>query len=96
MDVELDGTTILTVDDLHAALDRALDFGPCYGRNLSALHDRLDYDVERPVRIVWHSHAVSRQSIGDEMFARIVRVFDSVVASDEAAGVDTSFSYALT
>lgn len=95
MDVELDGTTILTEDDLHDVLDRALDFGPYYGRNLSALHDRLNYDIEGPVRIVWRNHTVSKHAIGEERFARIVKVFRAVVDSDIEAGFDPPFAYVL-
>ncbi len=95
MDVQLDGTAILTEDDLHDALDRALDFGPYYGRNLDALWDSLNYNVEGPIRIIWHDHAVSRHSLGEGLFGRILMVFDFVAASDRDSGINAPLSYEL-
>ncbi len=95
MNLELDGTAILSENDLHDVLDRALDFGPYYGRNLYALRDRLNYDVERPLQIVWRHHEVSRDSMGRERFQMILTIFQHVIDSDLEANVKSPFSYVL-
>ena len=94
MDLQIDGATILSEGDLHDVLDRALDFGPYYGRNLYALRDRLNYDVERPLRIVWLNHHLSRRAMGDR-FGMIVNIFQHVIDSDVEAHVDSPFAYIL-
>ncbi|MGW2857185.1 barstar family protein, partial [Streptomyces sp. NPDC001215] len=65
MRIEIDGAAIRSESDLHEFLSRALDFGPYYGANLSALWDRLSTDVERPVEIVWKESELSRTALGE-------------------------------
>ena len=71
------------------------DFGPYYGRNLSALRDRLSTDVERPVHLLWHDAELSRAQLGADLFDRIRRILDDVVAQDEGFGWDERFTYEL-
>lgn len=83
MRVEIDGTSVHSERDVHDQLARALDFGPFYGNNLSALWDRLSTDVERPVELVWRDSAVSREALGDEVFEKLTEVLLEVQAQDE-------------
>ncbi|MFF8289706.1 barstar family protein [Streptomyces sp. NPDC016309] len=71
MRVVIEGAAVRTVSDVHGLLSRALDFGPYYGGNLSALWDRLTTDVERPVELVWKDADRSRAALGAEAFDRI-------------------------
>ncbi|WP_442945514.1 barstar family protein [Nocardioides sp. CCNWLW239] len=71
MEVVIEGDQIVDLDKLHRVLAEALDFGPYYGRNMSALWDRLTTDVERPVDLVWRHSEQSRLAIGDEAYGRI-------------------------
>ncbi len=95
MNLELDGTTILTEDDLHDALDRALGFGPYYWRNLYAFRDRLNYDVERPLLIIWRNHKASRKAMGRKQFRMILTILGDVIDSDVEANVKPPFAYVL-
>jgi ribonuclease inhibitor len=92
MRVEINGAEIRSVEDVHAALDRALDFGPYYGGNLSALWDRLTTDVERPVELVWSQSEVSRQALGNVDFERIRDLLIRVQEQDLESGQDDRFS----
>ncbi|QSY50599.1 MULTISPECIES: barstar family protein [Streptomyces] len=88
MRIVIDGNSIHSVADLHAFLAGALDFGPYYGANLSALWDRLSTDVERPVEIVWRDSAASRQALGEAEFGKIRDVLMRAQSQDESFGMD--------
>ena len=95
MRITIDGAHIGSQADLHQVLSGPLDFGPYYGRNLSALWDRLSTDIERPVHLVWHAADVSRQQLGATLFYRIRDVLDRVVEQDERFGWSDRFTYEL-
>lgn len=92
MRAEIDGTTIRTAADLHAALSRALDFGPYYGGNLAALWDRLTTDVERPVELVWTDSELSRAALGETEFAKFRDLLLRVQEQDLSYGSAERFS----
>ncbi|MGW7381975.1 barstar family protein [Streptomyces sp. NPDC054794] len=92
MRVEIDGAEIRSEADLHELLSRALDFGPYYGANLSALWDRLSTDVERPVEIVWTNSELSKAAMGGAEFERIRDVLLRVQLQDESFGLAERFS----
>jgi ribonuclease inhibitor len=50
--VVIDGREVRTEADLHRILERPLELGEYYGRNLAALRDRLLTDVPRLERLV--------------------------------------------
>lgn len=95
MDVYLDGSAICSIEDVYDVLDRALDFGPYFGRNSDALWDSLTFDVARPLRLVWREHAKSRDALGVESFNQIVGVFDAVVEGDRSLATCSRFTYEL-
>ncbi|CAM3415573.1 barstar family protein [Isoptericola cucumis] len=95
VDVILDGTGIRSELDLHQALERQLDFGPYYGRNLAALRDRLSNDIERPIHIFWRNAEESRSSLGDELYAKIIRLFARIAEEDASYGWDERFEFSL-
>jgi ribonuclease inhibitor len=90
--VVVDGRTIRSEADLHAALAGPLDFGPYYGWNLNALWDRLSTDVERPVELVWEHADASREGLGAELFDRISTVLLRAAAEDERYGWEQRFT----
>ncbi|MEE1941949.1 barstar family protein [Streptomyces sp. TRM 70361] len=92
MRVEIDGAVIRSERDLHEFLSRALDFGPYYGANLSALWDRLSADVERPVEIVWKESELSRRALGEIEFEKIRDLLLRVQSQDESFGWSDRFS----
>ncbi|MEV6895411.1 barstar family protein [Kribbella sp. NPDC051137] len=93
--VLIDGRDVFSERDLHRILERQLEFGDYYGRNLAALRDRLLADVPRPVRLVWTNSAVSRSRLGEELFARIKAVLEEVVQQDIDLGWEDRFEFLL-
>ncbi|MFI6833789.1 barstar family protein [Kribbella sp. NPDC050241] len=94
-DVLIDGRDVYSELDLHRILERQLEFGDYYGRNLAALRDRLLTDVPGPVRLIWTHSAVSRSRLGDELFTRITAVFEEVAQQDADFGWDERFEFRL-
>lgn len=92
MRVEINGAAIRSERDLHEILSRALDFGPYYGANLSALWDRLSTDVERPVEIVWKMSGMSRAALGESKFEKIRALLLRVQSQDESLGWPDRFT----
>jgi ribonuclease inhibitor len=90
--VTIDGSLVRSESDLHDVLERELDFGSYYGRNLDALWDRLSTDVERPVELIWENSGVSRALLGVEVFDRISSVLIGVAKEDESFELDERFS----
>lgn len=93
--VKVPGDQIRSEAGLHAFLARELDFGPFYGRNLAAMRDRLLTDVERPMHLIWKESDASRSALGNELWARIIAIFDQAVAQDEGYGWTERFTYEL-
>lgn len=85
-DVLINGEDVHSEADLHRVLEAQIEFGEHYGRNLAALRDRLLTDVPRPVRIVWIHSRVSQTQLGNELFNRIVEVFEEAVQQDRSFG----------
>jgi ribonuclease inhibitor len=73
-EIRIVGAEVRPELDVHRSLERQLEFGDYYGRNVAALRDRLLTDVPRPVRIVWLDSRTSRSRLGEEVFDKIVRV----------------------
>lgn len=92
MRIEIDGSSIRSVDEFHEFLSRALNFGSHYGANLSALWDRLSTDVERPVEIVWKNSESSKNSLGPVEFEKIRTLLQRVQMQDESFGWADRFS----
>ncbi|MFJ5535382.1 barstar family protein [Streptomyces sp. NPDC093261] len=92
MRIEIDGAAIRSERDLHEFLSRALDFGPYYGANLSALWDRLSTDVERPVEIVWKESELSSTALGESEFERIRALLLRVQSRDQSFGSSDRFT----
>ena len=92
MRIEIDGARIHSERDLHDVLSEALDFGPYYGANLSALWDRLSTDVERPIEIIWTKSEISRTALGESAFERIRDLLLRVQAQDRSFGWVDRFS----
>lgn len=80
---------------MHRVLSEKLDFGPYYGANLAALWDRLTTDVERPVRLIWKDAASSRAALGEDLFAKIIKLFRDVEQQDRDFGRSEVFTFAI-
>lgn len=94
-DALIEGRDVHSEMDLHRILEQQLDLGEHYGRNLAALRDRLMTDVPRPVRLIWRDSAVSRERLGEELFATIVAMFSAVADQDAGYGWDDRFMFHL-
>lgn len=94
MDIELDGSRIHSERAFHQAPVLALGVERDYGNNLDALWDLLSASVERPLRLTWSGHQVSREALGAR-FQQIVDVLERVQRQDEAMGLGERFSYCL-
>lgn len=91
----LNGKEFSDENDLHRVLERELDFGPHYGRNLAALRDRILTDVPRPVLLVWGNSEESRNRMGSGLFERVVNIFEEAVEQDLRFGWSERFEYRL-
>ena len=94
-EIRIIGAEVRTELDVHQTLERQLEFGEYYGRNIAALRDRLLTDVPRPVRIVWLDSSISRSWLGGEVFDKIVGVFAEAAAQDLAFGWSERFEFEL-
>jgi ribonuclease inhibitor len=94
-EIRIVGAEVRTELDVHRSLQRQLEFGEYYGRNVAALRDRLLTDVPRPVRIVWLDSRTSRSRLGEEVFDKIVGVFAEAAAQDRALGWNERFEFEL-
>lgn len=92
-EVLIEGRDVHSEMDLHRALEKQLDLGEHYGRNLAALRDRLTTDVPRPVRLIWRDSAVSRERLGEELFTTIAATFSAVADQDAGYGLDDRFTF---
>jgi ribonuclease inhibitor len=94
-EIRIVGAEVRTELDVHRSLERQLEFGEYYGRNVAALRDRLLTDVPGPVRIVWLDSHISRSRLGEEVFDKIVGVFAEAAAQDLAFGWNERFEFDL-
>jgi ribonuclease inhibitor len=95
MDVIIEGSQVSSELDLHRTLERQLEFGDYYGRNLAALRDRLLADVPRPVSLMWRDSELSRSQLGDELFSRIWAILEEVAEQDRSFGWEDRFEYRM-
>ncbi|MFC0032531.1 barstar family protein [Micromonospora chaiyaphumensis] len=96
MQIELDGRRVRSEAEFHVEIARLLDFGPYYGKNLDALWDRVSFDVERPVRLVWTHAGVSRKAMGKGDFERIVAILRRAEERDRRRDDDERFELVIT
>lgn len=94
MNIEIDGNSIKTESEFHAAISVALSLPPHYGNNLDALFDILSGDVERPVVLVWRDSSISKVGMGDS-FERIVDVLRRIESQDVEWGLAEVFELQL-
>ncbi len=94
MDVNLNGLKILSEQDFHRALATAFGVQEVYGCNMDALWDLLSASVERPLRLIWNSHAYSKNGMGED-FYKIFEILERVKLQDENFGWKDRFSYLL-
>lgn len=94
MKIEILGDHITCEQDFHVQLAQALDVQRSYGHNLDALWDLLSASVERPIKLVWTSSAMSKAVLGDT-FEKIVSVLERVRLQDEHYGWEDKFTYDL-
>jgi ribonuclease inhibitor len=94
MRVVLPGRKICSEGDLHDVLTETLDLGEYYGRNTSALWDRLTTDVPRPIDLVWEDWEFSKSSLG-AAFDEICELFREVEAQDLEWGLVDRFTFRL-
>ena len=94
MIVHLDGEKLTSESDFHDAITASLALSQYYGRNLSALHDVLSTDVERPLQLVWNNADISRRAMGAD-FDRIVGVLRRIESEDARIGYLNRFQLLL-
>jgi ribonuclease inhibitor len=94
MDIEIDGSSILTEQDFHEELAAAIGVREFYGYNLDALWDLLSAGVERPVVLRWKNSELSRRSMGNS-FHDIIKVLERVKSQDISFGWPGQFVYFL-
>lgn len=80
-EVVLQGQNITSLDAFHDQFSLAFDFGPYYGRNLSAMWDLLTTEVERPIHLRWMHAAASQAALGPA-FDEIIQVLEAVALQD--------------
>lgn len=90
--IKLNGINIKTESDFHKEISLALNFGPYYGNNLDALWDRLNYDVERPILIVWENAENSQKQLGS-LFDKIISIFNLVKKNDIESELSERFDF---
>ena len=78
----IEGKTIEKEKDVYVQVASQIDFGVGYGYNYHAFLDRLGYDLERPIHIVWKDHAVSKDVLGRD-FDRLVALMEQIKRDDE-------------
>ena len=92
--ITINGSKILSEKDFHENLAKALGITDFYGKNLDALWDTLACNVERPVTLIWQSHKISKEKMG-EGFDRILNVLIEVKNQDESFGWSEKFDFLL-
>jgi ribonuclease inhibitor len=60
MHLVIDGSKIVSEEDLHTVIAEGLDLPIWYGRNLDALWDALTGIVGRPLKITWIDAELSK------------------------------------
>lgn len=92
--VILHGDRIKSESDFHREISSALDLVEYYGCNLDALWDCLNYNVERPVLIIWLRSLDSKDCLRGD-FERILHVFNFIKHQDVDAGLKDCFDFIL-
>lgn len=90
----IEGKSINTEADFHAAIAEIFDLAAFYGRNLDALWDVMTGDVERPITLVWKNSKVSQAALG-KIFDAIVDILRRVEQQDSALGFKERFKIKL-
>lgn len=80
--------------DFHREISSTLDLSEYYGCNLDALWDCLNYNVERPVLIIWLRSLDSKNCLGGD-FERILHVFNFIKHQGVDAGLKDCFDFIL-
>jgi ribonuclease inhibitor len=88
--VEIEGLNIRSEADFHREIAQALNLGSYYGKNLDALWDVLNREVERPVSLIWKNSDVSRDAMQGN-FERIFTLLQDVERQDASYGIDERF-----
>lgn len=94
MEIILQGEQILTKKDFHQQFATALDVEQFYGKNLDTLWDLLGFGIERPLTLIWHNSAISKQNLGDN-FDKIIDILQQVKEHDENNNWQEKFDFYL-
>ena len=73
-EIVLDGKKIVTPDELHAFLKKALDFPDYYGMNMNALWDCLTEGFEETTKIIWINIEDSKKQLGEDFVSDVIDV----------------------
>lgn len=95
MNIEFDGSKILSEADFHSAIVKAFGLSHYYGRNLDALWDVLSTDIERPIKVEWKYSETSRAAMG-ATFDQIVAILRKVEQTDLRYGHEERFELHLS
>ena len=77
---------IKTADQFHTQVAKAMAFPHYYGKNLDALWDVLQSDIERPTELTWLNSKLSSEAMRGD-FAKIVEVCRAMTDEDTKNGV---------
>ena len=86
-EIEIDGTRILSEEQFHTEIAKALDFPDYYGNNLDALWDCLSGHIDTDIRLVWKDHLSSKSALGDR-FETIKGIFDELCKEENCFEFD--------
>lgn len=75
-------------------MSASLDFRSYYGRNFDALWNRLNTNIERPVKIIWLNFELYRVNIGS-YFDGIAKVFERTKLQGLNSNWKEKFEYVL-
>ncbi len=65
MELIINGDTIKSKADFHEQIRLIPGVPHYYGNNLDALNDVLRYFIEPPIKIIWTSYDVSKDTLGE-------------------------------
>ena len=78
----VDGKTINKEVDFYIQVSDQIDFVVGFGKNYHAFKDRLESDLERPIRIILKNHSSSKEKLGDT-FLLIIETMKEIQEKDE-------------
>ena len=93
MELIIDGSKIMSEEDVHKTVAEGLDLPSWYGKNLDALWDTLTGMVERPLRITWIHADQSKERL--PRYEKIISLLRDVEAQDKKFKRNDFFTFEI-